>query len=222
MKRRRFYEKPSEQATREKADAARRARKLARKQAIRDGLIAAPKKNRFAKAPQHSRCAPSAIARYVPPQSRYIAPNAPTKCIRPMFVDISRPLAVDSEIQNVNASIAADLNPSAHGRRGIVKMPIKSSRCGRRFAGRRCVNTVEDEFTKYEVAVVSPCPRQAAKSFFYFGHITFPSWAAANTSMLPFVVTVPPAWQALMMNAEPGVRRYMLGGTHANYRSRRR
>ena len=44
MKRRRFYEKPSEQATREKAEAARRARKLARKQAIRDGLIAAPKK----------------------------------------------------------------------------------------------------------------------------------------------------------------------------------
>jgi small subunit ribosomal protein S21 len=40
MKRRRFYEKPSEQATREKAEAARRARKLA----IRDGLIAAPKK----------------------------------------------------------------------------------------------------------------------------------------------------------------------------------
>ncbi len=44
MKRRRFYEKPSAQATREKAEAARRARKLARKQAIRDGLIAAPKK----------------------------------------------------------------------------------------------------------------------------------------------------------------------------------
>jgi small subunit ribosomal protein S21 len=44
MKRRRFYEKPSEQATREKAEAARRARKLARKKAIRDGLIAAPKK----------------------------------------------------------------------------------------------------------------------------------------------------------------------------------
>src|SRR5262249_25123510 len=44
MKRRRFYEKPSKQATREKAEAARRARKLARKQAIRDGLIAAPKK----------------------------------------------------------------------------------------------------------------------------------------------------------------------------------
>jgi small subunit ribosomal protein S21 len=44
MKRRRFYEKPSEQAAREKSEAARRARKLARKQAIRDGLIAAPKK----------------------------------------------------------------------------------------------------------------------------------------------------------------------------------
>jgi len=44
MKRRRFYEKPSEKMTREKAEAARRARKLARKQAVRDGLIAAPKK----------------------------------------------------------------------------------------------------------------------------------------------------------------------------------
>jgi small subunit ribosomal protein S21 len=40
MKRRRFYEKPSEQATREKSEAARRASK----QAIRDGLIATPKK----------------------------------------------------------------------------------------------------------------------------------------------------------------------------------
>ena len=44
MKRRRFYEKPSERATRERSEAARRARKLARKQAIREGLIAAPKK----------------------------------------------------------------------------------------------------------------------------------------------------------------------------------
>lgn len=42
MRRRRFYEKPSDKATREKADALRRSRKLARKQAIRDGLIAAP------------------------------------------------------------------------------------------------------------------------------------------------------------------------------------
>ena len=46
MKRRRFYEKPSERAAREKSEAARRARKLARKQAVRDGLIAAPKKKR--------------------------------------------------------------------------------------------------------------------------------------------------------------------------------
>ena len=44
MKRRRFYEKPSEKSTREKAEAVRRSRKLARKQAIREGLIAAPKK----------------------------------------------------------------------------------------------------------------------------------------------------------------------------------
>ena len=42
MKRRRFYEKPSEKSTREKAEAIRRSRKLARKQAIREGLIAAP------------------------------------------------------------------------------------------------------------------------------------------------------------------------------------
>jgi small subunit ribosomal protein S21 len=42
MRRRRFYEKPSDKATREKAEAKRRSRKLARKQAIRDGLIAAP------------------------------------------------------------------------------------------------------------------------------------------------------------------------------------
>ena len=44
MKQRRFYEKPSERSTREKAEAVRRARKLARKQAQREGLIAAPKK----------------------------------------------------------------------------------------------------------------------------------------------------------------------------------
>jgi small subunit ribosomal protein S21 len=47
MKRRRFYEKPSEQANRKKGEAMRRARKLARKQAIRDGAIAAPLKKRF-------------------------------------------------------------------------------------------------------------------------------------------------------------------------------
>jgi small subunit ribosomal protein S21 len=44
MKARKAYEKPSERKTREKAEAVRRARKLARKQGIRDGSIAAPKR----------------------------------------------------------------------------------------------------------------------------------------------------------------------------------
>ncbi|MFT0859581.1 30S ribosomal protein S21 [Ancylobacter sp. G4_0304] len=44
MKARRSYEKPSEKRNREAAEAVRRARKLARKQAVREGLIAAPKK----------------------------------------------------------------------------------------------------------------------------------------------------------------------------------
>jgi small subunit ribosomal protein S21 len=44
MKRRRFYEKPSEKMAREKAESVRRKRKFARKQAQRDGLIATPRK----------------------------------------------------------------------------------------------------------------------------------------------------------------------------------
>ncbi|MCA1456036.1 30S ribosomal protein S21 [Bradyrhizobium sp. BRP22] len=44
MRRRRFYEKPSDKAAREKTEAIRRLRKQARKQAVRDGLIAAPVK----------------------------------------------------------------------------------------------------------------------------------------------------------------------------------
>ena len=43
LKLRDAYEKPSERRAREKAEAVRRARKLARKQAIREGLIAGPK-----------------------------------------------------------------------------------------------------------------------------------------------------------------------------------
>jgi small subunit ribosomal protein S21 len=43
MKLRRYYEKPSEARVREQAEAVRRSRKNARKQAIREGLIAAPK-----------------------------------------------------------------------------------------------------------------------------------------------------------------------------------
>ena len=41
MKLRNYYEKPSERRARQKAEAVRRARKLARKRAQREGLIAA-------------------------------------------------------------------------------------------------------------------------------------------------------------------------------------
>jgi small subunit ribosomal protein S21 len=44
MKARKAYEKPSEKRTREKAEAIRRTRKAARKQAQREGLLPAPKK----------------------------------------------------------------------------------------------------------------------------------------------------------------------------------
>ncbi|MGH6760067.1 MAG: 30S ribosomal protein S21 [Phyllobacterium sp.] len=44
MKARREFEKPSERRVREKAEAVSRARKAARKQAQREGLIAAPKR----------------------------------------------------------------------------------------------------------------------------------------------------------------------------------
>ena len=44
MKLRNYYEKPSEKRAREKAEAVRRARKLARKRAQREGLL--PKKGR--------------------------------------------------------------------------------------------------------------------------------------------------------------------------------
>ena len=44
VKRRAHYEKPSEKRARQQAEAVRRARKLARKRAQREGLIPAPKK----------------------------------------------------------------------------------------------------------------------------------------------------------------------------------
>lgn len=47
MKLRRCYEKPSEKAAREKNEAIRRARKLARKKAVREGLIPAPRNKRL-------------------------------------------------------------------------------------------------------------------------------------------------------------------------------
>jgi small subunit ribosomal protein S21 len=43
MKRHVHYEKPSEKRARQKAEAVRRARKLARKRAQREGLLPAPK-----------------------------------------------------------------------------------------------------------------------------------------------------------------------------------
>ena len=43
MKMRGYYEKPSEKRAREKAEAIRRARKLARKRAQREGLLPMPK-----------------------------------------------------------------------------------------------------------------------------------------------------------------------------------
>ena len=47
LKRKAFYEKPSERKTREKSEAVRRARKLARKKLQREGLIADPRKKKL-------------------------------------------------------------------------------------------------------------------------------------------------------------------------------
>ena len=47
MKQRRFYEKPSEKTAREKAEAIRRSRKLARKKAEREGLITDPRRKKL-------------------------------------------------------------------------------------------------------------------------------------------------------------------------------
>jgi small subunit ribosomal protein S21 len=60
MKLRRFYEKPSEKTAREKSEGIRRARKLARKKAIREGLIAAPRKAPAAANGRGSARAPGA------------------------------------------------------------------------------------------------------------------------------------------------------------------
>lgn len=66
MKQRKAYEKPSVRKAREKAEAVRRARKQARKTAIREGLIAAPKPKprtgapRRPGAPSFSQAAPAA------------------------------------------------------------------------------------------------------------------------------------------------------------------
>ena len=51
MKRRKSYEKPSERRNRGKAEAIRRSRKAARKQAQREGLIPIPKRREDARRP---------------------------------------------------------------------------------------------------------------------------------------------------------------------------
>ncbi|RRH96015.1 30S ribosomal protein S21 [Mesorhizobium tamadayense] len=58
LKRRRAYEKPSERRVRERGDAIRRARKLARKQAQREGLLPAPKK-KLPPVARHARNGPA-------------------------------------------------------------------------------------------------------------------------------------------------------------------
>ena len=60
MKRRRFYEKPSERLAREKSEGIRRMRKLKRKQAQREGLVAAPRKKEplAKKATRHQSSTP--------------------------------------------------------------------------------------------------------------------------------------------------------------------
>lgn len=75
LKRRRFYEKPSEKVVREKAQAARRARKLARKQAERDGLISPAAKKRMELRKQAGRPARAAAGTSPLSQSGRTAPR---------------------------------------------------------------------------------------------------------------------------------------------------
>lgn len=55
MKTRREYEKPSEERARKKQEAVRRAKKVARKNAQREGLLPAPKKKVFTRGPAAPR-----------------------------------------------------------------------------------------------------------------------------------------------------------------------
>src|SRR3712207_5335815 len=66
MKQRKAYEKPSERKTREKAEAVRRARKAARKQAQREGLIpmrSAPRNRPVGRRRVSERPPPSQVPR---------------------------------------------------------------------------------------------------------------------------------------------------------------
>lgn len=62
MKLRRAYEKPSEKRAREKAEAVRRSRKLARKQAQREGLLPMPKAKARPTKPRPAAPAPAVQA----------------------------------------------------------------------------------------------------------------------------------------------------------------
>jgi small subunit ribosomal protein S21 len=70
IKKRSAYEKPSERKTREKAEAIRRIRKLARKKAQREGLLPPPK-------PKEKPARPRDIFRSSQPGTTAAAPGAP-------------------------------------------------------------------------------------------------------------------------------------------------
>ena len=74
MKRRKAYEKPSERKTREKAEAIRRGRKAARKQAQRDGLIPMPKRREDAR---RSYCAAQVVLRFLRRHAARLIARAP-------------------------------------------------------------------------------------------------------------------------------------------------
>jgi len=61
MERKRFYEKPSERMARERSEAVRRLRKLARKRAQHEGLIAAPKRKKAPDRPRRGNGPPAAV-----------------------------------------------------------------------------------------------------------------------------------------------------------------
>lgn len=69
---RRFYEKPSTRTARERTEAIRRARKLARKQAIREGLIIEKRKER--KGPVRVQRSASGTNAVTPQPNREVNP----------------------------------------------------------------------------------------------------------------------------------------------------
>jgi small subunit ribosomal protein S21 len=76
MKRRRFYEKPSERSAREQNEALRRARKLARKKAQHEGLLPAPRNKKPLAPKSAGRGAPNSGAGGLPRRNQ--GPSNPT------------------------------------------------------------------------------------------------------------------------------------------------